>query len=361
MKKQFYFTPGPSQLYFTVEGHIKQALKDHIPSISHRSKAFQSIFAETTENLRILLGLSDEHMILFTSSATEIWERIGQNLVQHESFHFVNGAFSSRFQAIMQQIGKEALSKVADDGDIVDVEKVLIPETTELIAMTQNETSTGASQPLEDIYKIRKGFTNQLLAVDMVSAAPAVDLDYTMVDSAYFSVQKCFGLPAGLGVWIVNKKCVSMCEKLLNQGQVIGSYHSLPALIEKALKNQTPETPNVLNIYLLGKVAGDMLEKGLEQIKRETAYKAAVLYQAFEQASYLKPFVTNPKYRSQTTPVAATTVPSAQIIDALAKKGLVIGGGYGKHKDHHIRIANFPTHSKEHIEMIADLLIGLEF
>ena len=27
MNKKIYFTPGPSQLYFTVEEHIKNALK----------------------------------------------------------------------------------------------------------------------------------------------------------------------------------------------------------------------------------------------------------------------------------------------------------------------------------------------
>jgi len=358
---KFYFTPGPSQLYFTVESHIKQALKDQVPSISHRSKAFESIYKSATDGLRKLLNLSDDQHILFTSSATEIWERIGQNLIERESFHMVNGAFSSRFHNTIEQLGKTALKSEAEEGSVVDVEKVLIPEACELIAFTQNETSTGASQPLEDIYKVRKAFTNQLIAVDMVSAAPAIDLDYSQIDTAYFSVQKCFGLPAGLGVWIINQRCIDKCESILNEGNSIGSYHSLPVLLEKAAKNQTPETPNVLNIYLLGQVVNDMLEKGLDQIKRETAYKSAVLYQAFEAASYLSPFVEDQKYRSQTTPVAKCDVDSNKIIAVFEKKGLVLGAGYGRNKSSHLRIANFPTHSKEHIEMIADMLCTQKF
>lgn len=358
--KKFYFTPGPSQLYFTVESHLKQALKDHVPSISHRSESFKAIYKHATDGLRQLLGLSDEHHILFTSSATEIWERIALNLISNESFHLINGAFSNKFKNTVDQLGKNTHHASAPEGSVVDINKLLVPESAELISITQNETSTGAAQPLDDIFSLRKAFPNQLIAVDMVSAAPTVALDYNQIDTAYFSVQKCFGLPAGLGVWIINQRCIDKCEALLNQGEIVGSYHSLPIMLEQSLKYQTPETPNVLNIYLLGKVVEDMLTKGLSQIQREIDYKAAVLYQAFEQASFLKPFVENPKYRSKTTPVAVTDIPSSEITKSFNKKGLVLGSGYGLNKEQHLRIANFPTHSKEHIEMVADMLTGLK-
>ena len=67
--RQFYFTPGPSQLYFTVEEHIKSALKENIPSISHRSDSFKDIFRSTSLVLRQLLNLPQNYHILFTASA----------------------------------------------------------------------------------------------------------------------------------------------------------------------------------------------------------------------------------------------------------------------------------------------------
>ncbi|ELR71483.1 phosphoserine aminotransferase [Fulvivirga imtechensis AK7] len=358
--RKFYFTPGPSQLYFTVEEHIKTALKESVPSLSHRGRAYENIHAAAVEGVRQLLQLPADYHVFFTSSATEVWERIIQNLVRTESFHFVNGAFSKRFHEIAQNYNINALSNEVKEGLVVDVEKLLIPETTELIAITQNETSTGAAQPVEDIYTIRKAFPNQLIAVDVVSSTPYINIDYSLVDTAYFSVQKCFGLPAGLGVWVVNNRCFEKAEKLMNEGLVIGSYHSLPALMEKAAKNQTPETPNVLGVYLLGKVAEDMLKKGIDQIRRETEYKAAVLYQAFDQSPVLSAFVSNREHQSKTTLVAKSTNPSAGIISKLSEKGLVIGSGYSKFKEQHIRIANFPTHSKEQVEMLADELIKIE-
>lgn len=357
--KKFYFTPGPSQLYFTAEEHLKSALKKDIPSISHRSKAFQAIFKQCTTNLKELLNLPSDYHVVFTASATEIWERIGQNLIDRESFHFVNGAFSQKFEKTIQYLGKNTLNATVDYGQVVDVEKVLIPETTELISMTFNETSTGASHTVSDVGKIREGFDNQLIALDVVSATPSIEIDFSKVDTAYFSVQKCFGLPAGLGVWIVNERCISKAESILNNNKSIGSYHSLPELIAKEAVNQTPETPNVLGIYLLSKITEDMLKKGVNQIRQETNYKNALLQHTIENSPYLEHFVQKEINRSKTTVVANTLVDSFEILSEMEKKGLVLGSGYGSMKNSQIRIANFPTHSKEQIEMLSDQLLGI--
>src|SRR5687768_16850182 len=100
MKHHVNFTPGPSQLYFTVADHARQAFKDGIPSISHRRKLFEQISSEATAGVRDLLNIPSDFHIFFTSSATEIWERAIQNLVEEKSFHLVNGSFSKRFYEI---------------------------------------------------------------------------------------------------------------------------------------------------------------------------------------------------------------------------------------------------------------------
>ena len=359
MKKQ-YFTVGPSQLFYTAEDHIKQALKEGIPSISHRSHEFEQIFRECSENLKNLFNLPDTHHIAFTSSATEIWERLIQNTVESESFHLVNGAFSEKFAKISSYLGKNVITAEAEWGSCVDIEKILVPESAELIAVTHNETSTGAMYPEEDIHTLAKAFPDHIIAIDIVSSAPLVQLDWSIIDTAYFSVQKAFGLPAGLGVWIFNDRCVQKSQELLNKNSSIGSYHSIPELLRYLRKNQTPETPNVLNLYLLGKVTKDMLDTGMERIRRETIYKSAVLYQALEECRSLEPFVKNKAYQSKTT-VVGVSDKANKIRKELAKMDLIIGSGYTPYQDQQLRIANFPTHSKEHIEMIADFLVKEDF
>ena len=354
-----YFTPGPSALYFTVEDHIKTALKEQIPSISHRSKKFKAIYQHTAEQLRLLMNIPADYHILFTGSATEIWERLIQNCIEENSYHLVNGAFSEKFYSMAMAYKKNAVALNSAPGTCPSLAEVKIPENCELIGITQNETSTGAAQPLEDIYAIRKQYPEPLLCVDGVSSLPYIDLDFTKVDAAYFSVQKCFGLPAGLGVWIANERCLQKATKLEEKGLAIGQYHSLPSLIQQGKQFQTPETPNVLNIYLLGKVAEDMLFRGIKNIRNEINYKSALLYNTIEKSPLFEAFVKEKQHQSKTVIVAETQEPAENVIKILGEKNLQVGSGYGPYKKNHIRIANFPTHSKEQIENLADILATL--
>lgn len=351
-----YFTPGPSAIYFTVEDHIKTALKEQIPSISHRSRQFKSIYQHTAEQLRLLMNIPEGYHILFTGSATEIWERLIQNCIEENSYHLVNGAFSEKFHSMALAYKKNAVAFTSQPGSCASPADLAVPENCELIALTQNETSTGAAQPLEDIYQIRKSNPDKLLCIDGVSSLPFIDLDFSQIDAAYFSVQKCFGLPAGLGVWIVNQKCIDKAIALENKGLTIGQYHSLPSLVDQGKQFQTPETPNVLNIYLLGKVAEDMLYRGIKNIRNETEYKAALLYNTIEKNPLFEAFVKEKRYQSKTVIVAETKEPAEKIISYLNERNLQVGSGYGSFKKNHIRIANFPAHSKEQIEGLVDAI-----
>ncbi len=356
MNPKINFTPGPSQLYFTVRDHTRTAFREGIPSLSHRSQAFEKIFRHTTDGIRELLSLPPGYQLFFTSSATEIWERVIQNLVEEKSFHLVNGSFSKRFFEIAGQLGKKPEKLEASAGEGFEIVGS-VPAGTELIAITQNETSTGVSLPLDFIYDLRDKSPDSLIVVDAVSSLPFPDFDYSKLDSVFFSVQKGFGLPAGLGVWMVNDRCLAKAENLSAKGICIGSYHSLPALHGFAVKNQTPETPNVLSIYLLGMVVRDMIRRGISNIRRETEYKAALLYHTLDRHHSLSAFVKNKVHRSRTVVVANTGDQTEVLTRNLIEKGMQPGDGYGTFKKSQLRFANFPTHSKEQFELLVDSLI----
>lgn len=352
MNLRINFTPGPSQLYFTVEDHVRKAFKDGIPSISHRSKQFENISKDATDGLRQLLGIPANFHIVFTGSATEIWERIIQNLTENNSHHLVNGAFSQKFYETAVQLKRNATQTTAELGH--GFSDSLTINETELIGLTHNETSTGVSLSLPFIHRWREQNPAALIAVDAVSSLPYPDFDYTKVDTVFFSVQKAFGLPAGLGVWLVNERCIAKAESLLSKGISIGSYHSLPSLLANAKKNQTPETPNVLGIYLLAKIVEDFNRRGISTIRKETEYKAAILYQALESHAIIKPFVTQPADRSKTVIVADCGSRTETLTNFLISKGMLPGDGYGAQKKTQLRFANFPTHSKEQYELLVD-------
>ncbi len=355
MSNKIFFTPGPTQLFYTYQNHFREAIKQDIPSISHRSKEFMRLFQETRENLQNLLELTPDHNIYFTGSANEIWERIIQNLVVSRSHHFFNGAFARKFYDFALQYQKSPTKTESENGMAYD--SLHIPDDSELVGITLNETSNGFMFPAEDIYQIKKENPECLLALDGVSALPAVPVDFSYVDTAYLSVQKCFGMPAGLGVWIANQKCLEKARKMEEDGMITGSYHSLSSLEKYGAKNQTPETPNVLSIYILGKIAEDMLRRGVSFMRNETVYKSTILYQTAETLSLLNPFIKEKKYRSKTVVVCDVKNGSAQILDVCHQKGWVLGSGYSSQKDSQVRIANFPMHSKEQVEQLCDFLV----
>lgn len=360
MSKQTFFTPGPAALYPTVTQHIQTALDNQIPSISHRSKEFQDIYEQTYHNIRAMFKLPDDYAVFFTGSATEVWERMLQNCVEKESFHLVNGAFSKRFAEFAQLMGKTAHKHEVPFGEGFDMDAVQVPDTAEVICVAHNETSAGVSTPVGDIHALKDRYPDKLLVVDMVSSAPLPLLDFNKIDAAYFSVQKAFGMPAGLGVWLVNQRCLDKAKQLEAQGQVTGTHYRLANLWKSFEKFQTPPTPNVLGIYLLNKVSHDMLEKGLEQIRRETEVKAKMLYAALGNKEVFKgfaPFVSNPRHRSESVIVANTPGSASEFIDKVAQHRMVIGSGYGKYQDTQIRIANFPATSVEQIEQLIGVMV----
>lgn len=353
MINKVFFTPGPSELYPTVPQHMQAAMAHKVGSISHRSQQFKDIYAHAEQGLRSLLQLPHNFEVLFVSSANEIWERAIQNTVEKESFHLVNGSFSKRFAGIARELGRKAGTFEAPFGQGFPVDQIQVPGSAELVALVQNETSSGAAMPVADINLFRdKAGAEALIFVDAVSSMPHPAFDYSRIDSAYFSVQKCFGLPAGLGVWLVNERVIARAEALQAKGLSIGSYHSIPSLLEKAREHQNPETPNVLNIYLLGKVVEEMNKKGVQEIRRETEWKAKHIYDYLARSRNFEIAVQEPAHRSATTIIAHTKAPASAVNKALAPFDMAVGSGYGSYKESQIRIANFPAHSVSQVQAL---------
>ena len=356
MNNKIYFTPGPSELYPTVRQHMMTALDEKIGVISHRSKKFEEVYKTASDNLRTLLALPENYQILFLASATEIWERIIQNCVEKKSFHCVNGSFSKRFYEFAAELGREAYKEEASFGKGFYPADINVPADAEIVCLTHNETSSGVSMPVEDINTFRDKNQNALIFVDVVSSLPYPKFDWSKIDSVFFSVQKCFGLPAGLGVWILNERVIEKSKTLLAKGKSIGTYHTIPSMLEKARVNQTPETPNAMNIFLLGKVTSDMLTIGADSIRKQTEEKAALINNYIATSKVFSFGVEDSRLRSMTTIVANTSMLPADVNKVLEPFNMAVGAGYGSKKDTQIRIANFPAHSLEHVQTLVKVL-----
>lgn len=345
--KKTYFTVGPSQAYPKLEQYLNKAIEQDIPSLNHRGAEFKEMFKETVEDLKRLLNIPKTYQIFFVSSALEAMERTILGCAEKSSFHVISGSFGKAWADYALQLNKTVIRQELDtNNSLIDLD---IPKEAELICITQNDTSTGVWFDPKQISKLKRKFPEKLVAVDIVSSVPYVDLNFVNCDIVFFSVQKGFGLPAGLAVMIVSPRALKKAEKIKQKGISIGSYHNLLNLSQKALEFQTPETPNVLNIFLLNQVVKDMLKVGIESIRKQTEEKSKLIYSFFENHDKYFPYIKNVKFKSPTTIVIDVKGESEAIRKTLSKQGFIVGAGYGDNKLNHIRIANFPSHTIKNV------------
>lgn len=353
--KKVYFTVGPSQIFPTVYKHLQTGIKEEILSLNHRGEEFQKMYERIIADLKQFLKIPENYKVYFLTSGTEGMERFLENCVEKHSFHIITGSFGDKFYQMALDLKKKPKVLYLSPDENYDFKKIILPENTEAVCITHNDTSTGIAIDMEEIKNLKKAYPSVLIALDTVSSIPYADLDFKYLDYVFFSVQKGFGLPAGLGIIVVSDKAFERTKYLKELGVNIGTYHNLLTLEEWSLKNQTSETPNVLGIYLFSKILKDFKKIGLEKIKRETEKKAKMLYDFFDSHPNFQPFVKTLNNRSNTT-LVINTLNSKKIVKNLKEKGMIIGEGYGKMKDSQIRIANFPSHTISEIEKLISSL-----
>ena len=112
---------------------------------------------------------------------------------------------------------------------------------------------------------------------------------------------------------------------------------------------QTVETPNVLGIALL---AHRLKNFNPEKLEQKLSLHSKLWY---ESDLPWTPYITNQQWRSLTVLNFNVKNPS-HWIEYGKTKGFLLGKGYGKLKDHCIRIANFPNFDEKIVKETIEFL-----
>lgn len=342
------FYPGPGRVYSNVPEFIYEAHKDGIVSINHRSSEFMSLVRKTKKTLRKKLGIPEDYRILFVSSATESWEIIGQSLIRSKSQHFFNGAFGEKWHRYTELLQKDAQATPYGVDDTLPVDHLNIE--SDCLCLTHCETSNGTYIAPEILNALNERQTSdQLIAIDATSSMAGLKLPWEQADYWYASVQKCFGLPAGLGLVIISPAAVKRAEELGERHH----YNSLLKILENEERHQTHLTPNVLGIYLLYRTQD--FSKSIEKVQEKLMKRYRYWEEFIRSFKEFEMLVTNPEVRSPTVMAIKTSNPEE--IKNLAKEaGFTLGNGYGQWKDSCFRIANFPAIKRKEIESLSKFL-----
>lgn len=345
------FYPGPSRVHDEIPKYVKDAFTQGIMSINHRSHDFVSMSEKTIKLLKQKLNIPRNYTVFFTSSATECWEIIAQSVVTDKSYHLYNGSFGQKWFDYTKRIHPFAEPMPFDVNEKLDPKKLIFDLKEGIICITQNETSNGTQVNNAIIRAIKKNNPSYLLAIDATSSMAGIDLDFKSADIWLASVQKCFGLPAGLGLMVCSPQTIERVKTINEKNH----YNSLAFMTEMMDKWQTPFTPNVLGIYLLMRVLENMEAIKTTHDLIEERYNKWVNF--LKNRKNIRHFVNEEAVQSYTViPVTADEQIVAAIKKNAKKEGILLGEGYGNYKPVTFRIANFPALKEKEIKTLMKFL-----
>lgn len=334
------------------------------PMIGHRTKEASRIQRQISDYMRIVFGTKEE-ILLSTTSGSGLMEGAIRSCTAKRAAVFAVGAFGKRWyeMAVANNVPADLFEvEWGQPTTPEQVDEVLATGKYDLITVTQNETSTGIMNPLDEISKVVKKYPDVVFCIDTVSSAAGTKLkaDEWGVDICITSTQKAIGLPPGMSMCSFSKKAIARAEQVPNRGM----YLDLLALYKYIQKKdyQYPSTPSLSHMFALEYQLDKIVNKeGLENrfarhieganIVREWAKKNFAIF-------------ADERYLSNTL----TTIKNTRDIDvaalnkALGERGYQISNGYGKLKDKTFRIAHMAERTPEEIRELLrniDEILGL--
>ncbi|MHC4159914.1 MAG: pyridoxal-phosphate-dependent aminotransferase family protein [Planctomycetota bacterium] len=331
------FIPGP----VLVKEDVLQQLAR--PTLGHRLKEYSQLHGETIQMLKKIL-FTKQNIFISTSSASGIWEAAIRNCVGTDETVLCTccGAFSNKWATVAKNCGRNVDELKVDWGKPITPEMIdekLAAGKYSAVTIVHNETSTGLTNPVEQISQMMKQkYPDVLVLVDSVSGMVGLPLKFDELgwDVAFASVQKAFAIPPGLAVAAVSSRALEKSKDIPNRGY----YFDFQLWAKSNEKNQTLVTPNIPHIMALNYQCKKLLDEGIENVwKRHKQMGEFVRAWAKENFDLF----CDQKYASNTLTAVKNTrgINVAETINAIQQKhNTVFGNGYGKLKEQAFRIAH---------------------
>ncbi|HMI54973.1 MAG TPA: alanine--glyoxylate aminotransferase family protein, partial [Gemmatimonadaceae bacterium] len=344
-----FFLPGPTE----VRQEIMNAMLQ--PMIPHRGPEFEKLFERLQRGLRPVFK-TERPVYISSSSATGMMEGGIRCTPPGRILCLVNGAFSERFAHIASMCERDV-----DRYEVAWGQVHTIPQLEERLSMRKyvaitvvhSETSTGA---LNDVRAIsdcahRHGV---LCLIDSVSGLAGAELrfDEWNLDYVLTGSQKALALPPGLSFAVASSSFVDQASGTRNRGV----YFDLVELDAYSRRNQTPSTPALTLLYALEAQMNSITTEGLEtrwarhraMAARTQDWVATISDETGKKLNNIAPL----GWQSPTVSAIRlpTDLPAESFTNAVAKRGIVVGTGYGKLKKSTFRIGHMGDHTVESVE-----------
>jgi aspartate aminotransferase-like enzyme len=356
-----FFLPGPTE----VRPEVLAAMTR--PTIFHRSREFEDMFATIEAGLRELF-LTARPVYVLPASGTGAMEAAVRNVARGRILSLVNGSFSARFADIASACGHEVVQLGVSPGETFDlnaVESALKSASFAAVTLTHSETSTGVISPVREIAALARAH-GALSLVDSVSGVGGAELcgDAWGLDFVFTASQKALAIPAGLAFGVASPEYVVRAKQATTQGR----YFDVAEFEKFAAQHQTPTTPALHLLYALDVQLRNIHIEGMERRwERHIAMRDATLAWIERTAEKLRvPLhaLAPDGIRSPTVTaiVLPDRVPPKQLVEEVERRGYVIGGGLAPGVKS-VRIGHMGDHSVENLILclaaVEDALAGI--
>lgn len=344
-----FFLPGPTE----VRDEIMAAMIQ--PMIPHRGSEFEQLFQRLQTGLRPLF-MTERPVYISSSSATGMMEAAIRSAPRGRFLCLVNGAFSERFAHIASMCAREVDRYEVAWGQvhaIRQLEERLAMRKYAAITVVHSETSTGALNDVRSISDCahRHG---AVCLIDSVSGLGGAELrfDEWKLDYVLTGSQKALALPPGLSFAVASAPLVDQASGANDRGV----YFDIVELDAYARRNQTPSTPALTLFYALEAQLGSINAEGLEaRWARHRAMAARTQEWITQISDETGRKLSNIAPLGSQSPTVSTIrlptdLPAETFTAAVAKRGIVVGNGYGKLKSATFRIGHMGDHTIETIE-----------
>ncbi|MGE5126499.1 MAG: 3-phosphoserine/phosphohydroxythreonine transaminase [Betaproteobacteria bacterium] len=280
VKRVHNFGAGPAVLPVPVLERVQSELLDYagtgmsVMEMSHRSAAFEAIIQRAEADLRSLLGVGGDHVVLFVQGgATLQFATVPANLraAGASADYVLSGHWS---KAALKEAQKSGRARVAGSTESSAFDRVpaqgeldLDPDAAYL-HFTSNNTIYGTQWSIDP-----EPPAGVPLVCDASSDALSRPIDVARYGVLYAGAQKNLG-PAGVVLVVVRKDLLELTPG------------GLPAVLDYRLMAEHKSlynTPPTFAVYVVGLVLRWIHDLGgLAELARRNEAKAAILYDAID-------------------------------------------------------------------------------
>lgn len=202
--------PGPSDIH----PRVLRAMGN--TTVGHLDPYYLQLMDDLQEMLRQLFRTQNSLTMAISATGSAGMEATVVNLMEPGDTMLVgiNGVFGNRMADVAERAGANVLRVERPWGEVFtpdDIEPLLKQHDVKVVGMVMAETSTGASQPIEEISKTVHEH-GALMLVDAVTSLGGmpVEVDGWEIDAIYSGSQKCLSCPPGLAPVSFSQRAVDV-------------------------------------------------------------------------------------------------------------------------------------------------------